>query len=92
MVHLGDFGYWVPDPSTRKYLFRVEKRLAEVDMQLLFVDGNRGDHDRLTALPLDPATGLRPSVSTSRTYRAATAGAGCTAPAIHGPGWRWAAR
>ena len=30
IVHLGDFGYWVPDPATRKYLFRVEKRLAEL--------------------------------------------------------------
>jgi hypothetical protein len=60
IVHLGDFGFWVRDPATRKYLFRVERSLAELDMLLLFVDGNHEDHDRLTALPLDPATGLRP--------------------------------
>lgn len=60
IVHLGDFGYWVLDPATRKYLTRVEKRLAELDMHLLFVDGNHEDHDRLAALPLDPVTGLRP--------------------------------
>ncbi|MBN9620892.1 MAG: metallophosphatase [Actinobacteria bacterium] len=59
-MHLGDFGYWVPDPATRKYLFRVEKRLGELDMRLLFVDGNHEDHDRLIAVPLDPASGLRP--------------------------------
>lgn len=59
IVHLGDFGYWVPDPATRKYLFRVEKRLAELDMQPLFIDGNHEDHNRLNALPIDPASGLR---------------------------------
>ena len=60
IVHLGDFGFWVPDPATRKYLFRVEKRLAELNMHLLFVDGNHEDHDRLASLPLGPATGVRP--------------------------------
>lgn len=60
IVHLGDFGYWVPDPVTRKYLFRVDKRLGELGMRLLFVDGNHEDHDRLAALPVDPASGLRP--------------------------------
>lgn len=59
IVHLGDFGYWVLDPATRKYLFRVEKRLAELDTQLLFVDGNHEDHVRLNALPIDSSTGLR---------------------------------
>ena len=60
IVHLGDFGYWVPDPATRKYLFRVNKRLGELGMRLLFVDGNHEDRDRLAALPVDPASGLRP--------------------------------
>jgi len=59
ILHLGDFGFCVPDPSTRKYLHRVEQRLAEHGMRLLFVDGNHEDHARLNALSLDPATGLR---------------------------------
>lgn len=46
--------------ATRKYLYRVEKRLAELDMQLLFVDGNHEDHERLNTVPVDPTTGLRP--------------------------------
>ena len=60
IVHLGDFGYWVLDPATRKYLFRVEMRLAELNVQLLFVDGNHEDHDRLNAVPIDSTSGLRP--------------------------------
>ena len=63
---------WVPDPATRKYLFRVEKPLAKLDMLLPFVDGNRERGDRLTASPLDPVTGLRPIVSTSRSCPRAT--------------------
>lgn len=60
MVQCGDFGYWHPDPSTRKYLFRLERALAESGMWLLWVDGNHEDHDLLNSLPVDPETGLRP--------------------------------
>lgn len=52
IVQLGDFGYWRPDPSTRKYLFRVERLLGELDMKLLWIDGNHEDHRRLAALSL----------------------------------------
>lgn len=40
IVHLGNFGYWVPDPATCKDLFRVNKRLRQLGMRLLLVDGN----------------------------------------------------
>lgn len=30
IVNLGDVGYCVPDPATRMYLFRVDKRLGEL--------------------------------------------------------------
>lgn len=59
IVQLGDFGYWRPDPSTRKYLFRVERLLGELGMKLLWVDGNHEDHRRLAALPL-AGDGTRP--------------------------------
>jgi len=59
IVQLGDFGYWRPDPSTRKYLFRVERLLAELGMQLWWIDGNHEDHPRLRVLPL-AEDGTRP--------------------------------
>lgn len=59
VLQLGDFGYWRPDPSTRKYLFRLERQLSALDVQLLWVDGNHEDHARLSALPL-AADGTRP--------------------------------
>lgn len=60
IVQCGDFGYWRPDPTTRKYLFRLERALADAGMFLLWVDGNHEDHDLLSARPVDPETGLRP--------------------------------
>jgi len=60
IVQCGDFGYWRPDPTTRKYLFRLERALAEARMWLLWVDGNHEDHDLLTSRPVDSDTGLRP--------------------------------
>jgi hypothetical protein len=59
VVHLGDFGYWTDDPSTRKYLSRLEKLLTATGIQLLWVDGNHENHDRLDRQPINPVTGLR---------------------------------
>jgi hypothetical protein len=52
IVQLGDFGYWRDDPSTRKYLRRLERLLGELDMTLYWVDGNHEDHVRLLKHPL----------------------------------------
>jgi hypothetical protein len=59
LVQLGDFGYWRRDPSTSKYLRRLERQLAELDMSLLWVDGNHEDHVLLRTQPL-AADGARP--------------------------------
>lgn len=59
IVHLGDFGFWRADPGTRKYLARTTRLLEQLDMKLIFVDGNHEDHTRLDALPIDPDNGLR---------------------------------
>lgn len=60
IVQCGDFGYWRGDPRTRKYLFRLERELAESRLRLFWVDGNHEDHDRLAKQAIDPRTGLRP--------------------------------
>ncbi|WP_096303532.1 metallophosphoesterase [Jatrophihabitans sp. GAS493] len=59
IVQLGDFGFWTMTPATRKFLQRLEARLDEHNIRLLFVDGNHEDHDRLNARPINPDTGLR---------------------------------
>jgi hypothetical protein len=60
IVQLGDFGFWRDDPATRKYLSRLDRRLATRDMQLVWIDGNHEDHERLNQIPIDAETGLRP--------------------------------
>jgi Calcineurin-like phosphoesterase len=59
IVQLGDFGFWRDDPSTRKYLRRLERLLGELDMTLYWVDGNHEDHVRLLKQPL-AVDGTRP--------------------------------
>lgn len=59
IVHAGDFGFWRDTLDTRLYLEGVSRLLLELDMVLLFVDGNHEDHARLNLWPLD-AYGLRP--------------------------------
>ena len=59
IVQLGDFGYWRDEPSTRKYLRRLESLLPELDMTLYWVDGNHEDHVRLLKQPL-ASDGTRP--------------------------------
>lgn len=59
IVHLGDFGFWRDDMTTRDFLMDVERVLAESDLNLVWVDGNHEDHARLNELPVDDPTGLR---------------------------------
>lgn len=60
IVQCGDFGYWRGDPRTRKYLFRLERAIADAGIWLLWVDGNHEDHERLLGQPIEASTGLRP--------------------------------
>lgn len=59
IVQLGDFGYGTPVTNNRRYLVRVERRLAELDRHLVWLDGNHEDQDRLDAKEVNPVTGLR---------------------------------
>lgn len=58
IVHLGDFGFWVPGPATGRYLSTVNKECVRAGVLLLWVDGNHEDHAELNAIPLDD-TGVR---------------------------------
>ncbi|GAB2472313.1 metallophosphoesterase family protein [Jatrophihabitans fulvus] len=59
VVQVGDFGFWRAGPSTDRYISRINRRLADYGMHLMWVDGNHEDHHRLARLPVDGATGLR---------------------------------
>jgi hypothetical protein len=59
IVHVGDFGYFTPGPTARRFLLRLDQSLAELGLTLLFVDGNHEDHARLAARAIDPSSGLR---------------------------------
>lgn len=75
VVQLGDFGYWRRDPATTKYLRRLERQLAELDMALVWVDGNHEDHVLLRSQPL-AADGTRPISEHVTHLPTGTAGAG----------------
>ena len=53
IVQVGDFGFFPYDLRCRAYLAGMDRRLAELGQQLLFVDGNHDDHDALAGLPRD---------------------------------------
>lgn len=59
VVQLGDFGIW-PGQSGAQFLQQTNRLLEELDLTLLFVDGNHEDFDQIAAQPIDPETGLRP--------------------------------
>lgn len=59
IVHLGDFGFWVPGESTEAYLSDVEDACARNGVILLWVDGNHECFPSLYDLPVDPSTGVR---------------------------------
>ncbi len=59
VLHLGDFGFWVPGRATDHYLDHVEKTCAAFDVTLLWVDGNHEAHPTLNNIPLND-DGVRP--------------------------------
>lgn len=44
IVQLGDFGFWPRTEPGRKFLRKTEARLAQVGMELWWLDGNHDDH------------------------------------------------
>lgn len=47
ILQLGDFGFWPRTEFGRKFLRKVEARLAQCDLQLWWIDGNHSDHNAL---------------------------------------------
>lgn len=58
LVHLGNFGVW-PGDSGEGYLDAVEMACRRHGTDVVFVDGNHEDFDRLARYPVAPC-GLRP--------------------------------
>ena len=58
LFQLGDFGVW-PGLKGVKYLDLLENKLSELDLPLLFIDGNHEDFDQLEKLIPNP-NGLSP--------------------------------
>jgi predicted phosphodiesterase len=60
LVHTGDFGFWCEGVlRTELYLDGVNKVCEELDMVVLWVDGNHEDHERLHRVPVDESMGVR---------------------------------
>ncbi len=49
-ISVGDFGYWPRWSGGQKFIKKIERTLAALEMNLWFVDGNHEDHERLRAL------------------------------------------
>jgi len=64
IVHVGDFGIW-QGISGMKYLRRLDQRLTERGLRLVFVDGNHENHDLLATYPVG-ADGTTPITATIR--------------------------
>lgn len=47
IVQLGDFGLWVQNEYTDKYLRHLQRNLTECNITLYWVDGNHEDHSRI---------------------------------------------
>lgn len=47
ILHVGDFGYWVPSPATTAYLDGVQGALRRAGITLAFADGNHEFHPHL---------------------------------------------
>ncbi len=47
IVHCGDFGWWVDNDDTNRYLRFLQSNLDECGIRLYWVDGNHEDHDRI---------------------------------------------
>lgn len=48
ILHVGDFGYWVPSPATERYLDGVQGALKKAGITLYWVDGNHEAFDRFS--------------------------------------------
>ncbi|TXH09929.1 MAG: hypothetical protein E6R04_06595 [Spirochaetes bacterium] len=61
VVHTGDFGFWREGVArTELYLDGVGKVCDDLDMVVLWIDGNHEDHERLQNIPVDEESGVRP--------------------------------
>ncbi len=60
ILHVGDLGFRAPGPHSFPFLEALEETLAEHDITLLWVDGNRDCTPALRRLPADFGTGVRP--------------------------------
>lgn len=58
IIQLGDFGLWSGFKGDQ-YLKYVTLKAAELDIKVLWLDGNHEDFTKLYAKPLDPYTALR---------------------------------
>lgn len=47
IIQLGDFGFWVDNDQTSRYLTSLQDILAETGIQLYWLDGNHEDHGRI---------------------------------------------
>ena len=56
-LQVGDFGFWRRDSV---FVAAMSATACSLGIPLLWVDGNHEHHPALAALPIDPATGLRP--------------------------------
>ena len=54
IVQLGDFGFWPRTEPGRKYLRKAEVKLAQVGLELWWVDGNHDDMRALSSRPVAP--------------------------------------
>lgn len=59
ILSVGDFGYWPDHPEGRLFLEVVERSVATAGIDVLFIDGNHEQHDRLEAGPSPVAVGRR---------------------------------
>ena len=57
VLQLGDFGY--PPIDAEAYLDAIEESCRRTGVRVLFIDGNRDNHDHLETVPVCPDTGLR---------------------------------
>lgn len=53
IISVGDWGYWPRLRDGGLYIELLETKLAELDIEFLFIDGNHEDHETLNSVPLD---------------------------------------
>jgi hypothetical protein len=70
LLQVGDLGYdWLPtdpdfeycgDPATARFIQGLDRKLAEYDMLLLWLEGNHDNREALQARPVHAVTGTQP--------------------------------